>query len=80
MRLLDFLYPSLCAATLLPSLAEARKAPNAVLLSSVQSLTLRQGQKTSHRRVSAIPQVSELSIRTPGAPAGDNDDCKGLTL
>ncbi len=57
MRLLDFLYPSFCAATLLPSLAEARKAPDVVLLSNVQSLTLRQGQKTSHRRVSAIPQV-----------------------
>lgn len=29
-----------------------------ILLSKVQSLTLRNGLKTSHRRVSAVPQVN----------------------
>jgi hypothetical protein len=38
--------------------AEAAKQPaNRVLLRNVQSLTLRKDSKTSHRRVSALPQV-----------------------
>ena len=35
----------------------ARKPGDSVLLSSVKTLTLRKDLKTSHRRVSAVPQV-----------------------
>ncbi|KAI9746324.1 MAG: hypothetical protein M1818_000036 [Claussenomyces sp. TS43310] len=52
------LYPAILALLALcePTLA-ARKPSNSVLLSSVKSLTLRASSKTSHRRVSAIPQL-----------------------
>ncbi|EFW99299.1 duf1183 domain containing protein [Grosmannia clavigera kw1407] len=36
----------------------ATRPKNAILLSEVQSLTLRAGKMTSHRRVSAVPQLS----------------------
>jgi len=40
-------------------IAEAARQPaNSVLLKNVQSLTLRKDRKTSHRRVSAIPQLT----------------------
>lgn len=55
MRLLSFLYPAL----LLAGSAEALRSGNKVKLSNVQSLTLRKDAKTSHRRVSAIPQVCQ---------------------
>ena len=35
----------------------ARKPGDSVLLSDVKTLTLRKDLKTSHRRVSAVPQV-----------------------
>jgi hypothetical protein len=54
MHLLSFLYPALLAA----SGAEALRSGSKVKLSNVQSLTLRKDLQTSHRRVSAIPQVS----------------------
>lgn len=57
MRFLNFILP---LAFDLVSLAEALSAPNAknaILLSNVQSLTLNAGKKTSHRRVSAVPQL-----------------------
>jgi hypothetical protein len=54
MHLLTFLYPALLAA----SGAEALRSGSKVKLSNVQSLTLRKDLQTSHRRVSAIPQVS----------------------
>ncbi|KAI9797503.1 MAG: hypothetical protein M1833_005414 [Piccolia ochrophora] len=58
MRLFDLLCPALLAALSLSSDADAAKKPaNSVLLSNVKSLTLRKGLKTSHRRVSAIPQL-----------------------
>lgn len=42
-----------------PSLGYAKsKAKDAVLLSQVKSLTLRDGKKTTHRRVPAIPQLT----------------------
>ena len=47
---------ALLAAT--PSPALARKKDDAVLLSKVKSLTLRDGQRTSHRRVDALPQLN----------------------
>ncbi|KAF3022406.1 hypothetical protein E8E14_004945 [Neopestalotiopsis sp. 37M] len=49
---------SLLAAT--PALA-ATKPKNAILLSEVQSLTLRGGAKTAHRRVAAAPQLKCVS-------------------
>ncbi|TVY85716.1 Store-operated calcium entry-associated regulatory factor, partial [Lachnellula willkommii] len=62
MQLLTFLYPTLFALLLTPSpisAAAAGKVPkNAILLSNVKSLTLRENAKTSHRRVSAIPQLT----------------------
>lgn len=36
----------------------ARKPADSILLSSVKTLTLRKDLKTTHRRVSAVPQVS----------------------
>ncbi|TWU76702.1 hypothetical protein ED733_001958 [Metarhizium rileyi] len=48
----------------LPLLAIAAKPKNAILLSQVQSLTLRgNGAKTTHRRVSAIPQLKCTSSK-----------------
>lgn len=59
MRYLCFLYPALLASSALVGIVEGvRKPANSVLLSNVQSLTLRKDLKTSHRRVPAIPQVS----------------------
>lgn len=59
MKLLQHLFPTLCAALAFFSLAEAaRKPSNAVLLANVKTLTLRKGAKTSARRVSAIPQLT----------------------
>lgn len=43
--------------TLTSTAAAARKPSNAILLSQVKSLTLRDGALTSHRRVSSIPQL-----------------------
>jgi hypothetical protein len=58
MHSLRFLYPAFLAAlALVGSVDGARKPSNSVLLSNVQTLTLRKDLKTSHRRVSAIPQV-----------------------
>jgi hypothetical protein len=62
MHLLSFLYPALLALLLTPvsvSAASKKKVymeKNAILLSKVKSLTLRDNAMTSHRRVSAIPQ------------------------
>ncbi|RFU26432.1 hypothetical protein B7463_g9913, partial [Scytalidium lignicola] len=59
MRFLEFLYPIFLALLVISSSpASAKSKPkNAVLLSNVKSLTLRANSKTSHRRVSAIPQL-----------------------
>jgi hypothetical protein len=56
MRSLNFLYAALLAATSFLSSASALRSDK-VKLSNVQSLTFRKGMQTSHRRVSAIPQV-----------------------
>jgi hypothetical protein len=37
---------------------------NSVLLKNIQTLTLKKDVKTSHRRVSAIPQVRETSFNS----------------
>src|SRR5271167_1989655 len=52
------LYPILFALLdLSDSTFAARKPSNKVLLTQVKTLTLRKDAKTSHRRVSAIPQL-----------------------
>lgn len=45
-----------------PTVAAA-KPRNAILLSNVESLTLRGDRQTSHRRVDAIPQLQCISSR-----------------
>ena len=58
MRFLDFLYPALLTLSIHSLETEAARKPgDSVLLSSVKTLTLRKDLKTSHRRVSAVPQV-----------------------
>ena len=42
---------------LLPTTTIAARSGDKILLSKVQTLTLRAGQKTAHRRVPAVPQV-----------------------
>ncbi|KAH8779682.1 transmembrane protein-like protein 66 [Hyaloscypha sp. PMI_1271] len=62
---LPFLYPALLAL-LFSSVTEGAKKPpakDAILLSQVKTLTLRNNAKTSHRRVSAVPQ---LTCKGPG--------------
>ncbi|KAE8446684.1 hypothetical protein EG329_011728 [Mollisiaceae sp. DMI_Dod_QoI] len=61
MQFLTFLYPALLALLTLsptPSLAAKKIPKDAILLSQVKTLTLRSNAKTSHRRVSAIPQLT----------------------
>jgi len=62
MKLLELGILSLCF-TLSASAAKPKLPKDAILLSNVKSLTLRAGAKTSHRRVSAIPQ---LTCQGPG--------------
>lgn len=47
--------------TISPGIAQAAKPRDAILLSQVESLTLRGNKQTSHRRVSAIPQLKCIS-------------------
>ncbi|KAF2868314.1 hypothetical protein BDV95DRAFT_500657 [Massariosphaeria phaeospora] len=56
MHYLDFLYPALLATTSFLTGAEALRSDK-IKLSNVKTLTLRQGKETSHRRVSAVPQL-----------------------
>ncbi|KAI0480295.1 hypothetical protein GGR56DRAFT_264440 [Xylariaceae sp. FL0804] len=46
---------------LAPAAALAKKPANAILLSDVQSLTLRAGKQTTNRRVPAVPQLKCVS-------------------
>lgn len=58
MRPLDFLCPALLTLSACVGETEAaRKPADSLLLSNVKTLTLRKDLKTSHRRVSAVPQV-----------------------
>lgn len=60
MHYFSFLYPALLATSSFigAEAANTRSSNgNKVKLSNVQSLTLRKGLETSHRRVSAMPQV-----------------------
>lgn len=60
-------FSSLLATLLLlsfsPGIAQAAKPRDAILLSQVESLTLRGDKQTTHRRVSAIPQLKCISSR-----------------
>lgn len=47
----------ICLLLSVLSSSTARKQPERVLLSSIKSLTLRSGLRTTHNRVSAIPQL-----------------------
>lgn len=54
--------PTRLLALALLALAEAARNPkNSVLLSDIQSLTLRHGKQTSARRVTPIPQVPSIA-------------------
>ena len=67
MRLLDFLYPALLAVSSLAGDAQAaRKPATNVLLSTVKTLTLRKDLKTTHRRVSAVPQLKCIGGNAKG--------------
>lgn len=65
MHLLALISPALLALLTLstPSKAAKKTPKDAILLSSVKTLTLRNNAMTSHRRVSAIPQ---LTCKGPG--------------
>ncbi|TGO41431.1 hypothetical protein BHYA_0022g00410 [Botrytis hyacinthi] len=59
MLFLPFLCPALLTLlTFTPLTTAASKPKNAILLSKVKTLTLRDNAQTSHRRVSAVPQLS----------------------
>ncbi|KAI9851412.1 MAG: hypothetical protein M1838_003763 [Thelocarpon superellum] len=58
MRYTDVLYPPLLMLEALGVIGQAARRPsNGVLLSKVKTLTLRKDAVTSHRRISAIPQL-----------------------
>lgn len=59
--LLSLLTAILASLAFTSPAAAATKPKNAILLSEVQSLTLRSGAKTTHRRVSASPQLKCIS-------------------
>lgn len=54
----------------------ARKPSNSVLLTQVKTLTLRKDSKTSHRRVSAIPQLKCVGGSAKGLFEVDVMRCK----
>ncbi|KAH7122416.1 transmembrane protein 66 precursor [Dendryphion nanum] len=76
MHLLSFLYPALLATSSLITGADALRSGNKVKLSNVQSLTLRKDLKTSHRRVSAIPQLKCIGGSARGLYDVDIMRCK----
>ena len=71
MRLSQYLWLALCAFA-----SAARKPANTVLLSDVQTLTLRADKETSHRRVSAIPQLQCVGGNARGLYDVDVMRCK----
>ncbi|KAF2811036.1 uncharacterized protein BDZ99DRAFT_462311 [Mytilinidion resinicola] len=64
------------ALTIAGTVEGARRPANSVLLSNVQILTLRQGKETSHRRVSAIPQLECVGGNAKGLYEVDVMRCK----
>jgi len=62
---------------IMPSTSSAKTSPaNTVLLSRVKTLTLRHGQQTSARRVSAIPQLTCVGGNAQGLYEVDILRCK----
>ena len=61
MQLPSLFQASLLLLSALPPAVHSAKPKNAILLSEVQSLTLRQGKQTTHRRVPALPQLKCIS-------------------
>lgn len=59
-----------------PTALALRKPANSVLLSSVQTLTLHDGKKTTHRRVSAVPQLNCVGGNAKGLYSVDVMRCK----
>ncbi|MCJ1354340.1 MAG: hypothetical protein MMC33_004328 [Icmadophila ericetorum] len=76
MRFLDFLCPALLAFSLHIDHSVARKPNEAILLSNVNTLTVRKGLKTSHRRVSAIPQLKCVGGNAKGLYEVDIIRCR----
>ncbi|KAF2790814.1 DUF1183-domain-containing protein [Melanomma pulvis-pyrius CBS 109.77] len=76
MHCLNFLYPALLTTTTLFDGALALRSGNKIKLSNVQSLTLRSGLKTSHRRVPAMPQLSCVGGSARGLYEVDVMRCK----
>ncbi len=77
---------SILAILAITTASDARKSPESVLLSSVKTLTLRKDPKTSHNRVSAVPQlkcvggnakglyeIDVLRCKNSGSAYGDED-------
>ncbi|KAM7199862.1 transmembrane protein [Rhypophila sp. PSN 637] len=58
---LSLSFLALLSSPLVPGVSAANKPKNAILLSEVQSLTLKAGKQTSHRRVTPIPQLKCIS-------------------
>ncbi|KAF2181678.1 DUF1183-domain-containing protein [Zopfia rhizophila CBS 207.26] len=78
MHYLNFLCTALLACSTLISGGAALRSGsgNKIKLSNVQSLTLRKGLKTSHRRVSAIPQLKCIGGSAKGLYEVDVMRCK----
>lgn len=67
MRLLNFLY-----AVLLSACSAHALRSDKVKLSKIESLTLRKGLDTSHRRVDAMPQVLDAIFDQLHWPLANN--------
>ncbi|CZT21805.1 uncharacterized protein RCC_07671 [Ramularia collo-cygni] len=73
MHLTSLITTALAAAG---TLAKSNKDTSAVLLSKVRSLTLRDGYETSHRRVSAMPQLNCVGGNAKGLYDVEEMRCK----
>ncbi|KAF2474116.1 DUF1183-domain-containing protein [Lindgomyces ingoldianus] len=76
MHYLTFLYPVLLASSAFFSGGEALRSGQKIKLSNVQSLTLRKGLETSHRRVPALPQLKCIGGSAKGLYEVDVMRCK----
>ncbi|MCJ1412631.1 hypothetical protein MMC19_006728 [Ptychographa xylographoides] len=74
MKALGILLPAILF--LIHTTDAARKTGDRVLLSTVQTLTLRKDLKTSHRRVSAVPQLNCIGGNAKGLYEVDILRCK----
>ncbi|KAL1628565.1 hypothetical protein SLS56_005797 [Neofusicoccum ribis] len=76
MRFASLLAPALLALAATDAAEAAKNPKNSVLLSNVKTLTLRNGQKTSARRVSPIPQLTCIGGDAKGLYEVDVMRCK----